>query len=446
MPSAATIAGMQAQVPAAAAPPAGPPELRAPITNTLDLLKAYFSGGEVKSGARVNIRTVREITAALACGRVLAECISTVPLKLYQRLPNGKRREATDVPLWDLFMTRANPYQDAVEMRDQIGMHLAFVREFFVYKNMPPILKGKITELIPFDPTCVTILRSPVTKRIDGYRVTAGGESQEFPPQVIWHMRNYPNWVGDQSESVVRLAREALGLALVTEETHSRMHASGVRQSGIYSVEGTLQPDQYEKLQAWVDAQYSGTANWGRPMILDRNAKFTPSSINAVEAQHLETRRFEIEEICRAFGVMPIMIGHYDKNSTYASAEQMFLAHAVHTARPLHRRMEKSADAWLLTSEQRLAGYYFKFLDNELLRGLPSSRADFYNKGITGGWLTRNDARRFEDLDPIDGLDVPLMPLNMTDGTEPPPPPANDQVPPADPAAPPAEDDDEDGN
>jgi HK97 family phage portal protein len=152
-------------------------------------------------------------------------------------------------------------------------------------------------------------------------------------------------------------------------------------------------------------------------MILDRAAKFTSQTMSGVDAQHLETRRFQIEEVCRALRVYPQMIGHADKTATYASAEQFFLAHVVHSLMPWVIRWEQAIDRALLGGDGQL---YSKFSVQGLLRGDAKTRAAFYGAGIKDGWLTRNEAREFEELDPLDGLDVPLMPLNMADGTEPP--------------------------
>src|SRR5262249_39101885 len=146
-----------------------------------------------------------------------------------------------------------------------------------------------------------------------------------------------------------------------------------------------------------------GVNKTGKALVLDRNAKFTPVGMTGVDAQHLDTRRFQIEEICRVMGVMPIMVGHYANTMTFASASEMFLAHNVHTARPWHRRLEASINTSLLSDTERRSGVYAKFLDAELLRGQPGARADYYGKGIKDGWMTRNEAREFEELDPLYG-------------------------------------------
>jgi len=139
--------------------------------------------------------------------------------------------------------------------------------------------------------------------------------------------------------------------------------------------------------------------------------------MNGVDSQHLETRRFQIEEVCRAFRVMPIMIGHPDKTATYASAEQMFLAHVVHTLSPWYERIEQSADVNLLTKEEQDAGYYVKHLTNALMRGAAKDRAQFYWQMRQMGAINADEIRAFEEMNPRedDGGKEFWTPGNMTE-------------------------------
>jgi HK97 family phage portal protein len=141
-------------------------------------------------------------------------------------------------------------------------------------------------------------------------------------------------------------------------------------------------------------------------MIADRGASYSPFTMTGVDQQLLETRKLQVEEICREFRVMPIMVGQSDKASTYASAEQMFLAHVVHTLMPWYQRIEQSADVNLLSDEQRKAGFYTKLNPNALMRGAAKDRAEYYAKGLGSGgakgWMTQNDVRDLEDMDRSD--------------------------------------------
>lgn len=402
-----------------------------------ELWAGLFGSAPSSAGISITWKRALEVTTALRCASIWAEAICSVPLKLYQKEKDGngrtKRVERDDHALSDLFYTGPNDWQTGFEFRETIGFHLALCGNAYVFLNK---VRGQIVEMIPFEPGSVTVEQAPDWSLT--YRVTAPNrEQQTFPASSIWHLRgrSWNSWTGLEA---INLAREALGLALATEIAHGRLHDNAARPAGILSVEGSLTEEQFKFYRKWIDANYRGIGKTGRTLITDRAAKWQSQQMTGVDAQHLQTRGFQIEEICRAFNVLPIMAGYTgDKGSTYASAEQMFLAHATHTVRPLHRRVEASASKWLLTPQERNKGLYFGFVDTELLRGDAKTRAEYYKMGINDGWLVRNDARGFEDMEPIDGLDMPLMPLNTAvvgkDGLPvAPPSPAK----PADPGAP----------
>lgn len=399
-------------------------------SSTLDLFRDIYGGTPAKSGASVTWKTSLEVTTVLACAGVIADGVATVPLKLMRKTAGGARAVASDHPLADLLSVAPNDWMDSLELRETIAFHMALCGNAYLFVNR---VRGRIAELIPIEPGRVQVKQG--ADYALRYEVTApDGTSRPFPAESIWHIRG-PSWNGWMGMETVRQAREAIGLALVTEESHARLHKNGVRPSGLYSVEGNLSPEQYKALRAYLDSGFAGAENAAKMMIVDRNARFTPLNMTGVDAQHLETRRFQIEEICRAFRVMPIMVGYSDKAATYASAEQMFLAHAVHCIRPWHRRLEASIARSLLTPAERAQGLYPKFFDAELLRGASRDRGEYYARGIQSGWMTRNEAREFEDMDPIDGLSEPLTPVNMTIGN-PEPQPTNPD-PAATPASPP---------
>ena len=391
-----------------------------------ELWAGLFGSAPSSSGISITWKRALEVTTALRCAAIIAEGICSVPFKLYRKEvgENGRVRrvEQTEHPLSDQFYTGPNDWQTGFEFRETIGLHLALCGNAYIFLNR---VRGQIVEMIPFEPGSVAVEQEADWSLT--YRVTAPNrEQQTFKAGAIWHIRgrSWNSWTGLES---INLAREALGLALATEISHARMHDNAVRPAGVLSVEGSLTEDQFRFYRKWIDANYRGVGRSGRTLITDRAAKWQSQQMSGVDAQHLQTRGFQIEEICRAMGVLPIMVGYTgDKSATYASAEQMFLAHATHTVRPWHRRIEPSASKWLLTSQERNKGLYFGFVDTELLRGDAKTRAEYYKMGINDGWLTPNDARGFEDMEPLDGLDRPRMPLNTAvvgpDGNPVPPP------------------------
>lgn len=368
--------------------------------STLDLWREIYGSREVKSGVTVNWKTALEVSTILRCAQVIADGIATVPLKVMQKAPDGRRTVAEDHPLHLVLSSEPNEFQDTVQFRETLGFHLALCRNAFCYVNR---VQGRVVELIPIEPG-----RWEVKQQDDWtlrYWLTGNdGRKQEIPAASVWHLRGAA-WNGYLGMEAVHLAREAIGLSMVLEQSHARFHKNGLQTTGAYSVDGNLDEAQHKRLTTWIK-KYTGVENAGTPLVLDRAAKWISSSMSGVDAQHLQTRSFQIEENCRAMGVLPIMVGHSgDKAPTYASAEQMFLAHVVHTTRPWHRRVEASINRSLLTAEERKAGLYSRFFDAELLRGAAKDRAEFYKAALGAGgspaWLEINEVRGFEDMDEV---------------------------------------------
>jgi HK97 family phage portal protein len=370
------------------------------------MLADIFGTRESATGRTITWKTALDVTTVFRCVQVLADGVATVPIKLMREDPaTGRRAVASDHPVSWLLSHQPNEWQNSVEFRETLMTHLALTQNAFVFINR--LGNGRIAELLPVEPGKMRV--RALAEGGAAYRIVMpDGTQQPVPSENVWHIRAR-SWDGIMGLESVRLARESIGLALATEEQHARLHRHGVQSSGVYSVEGTLNKEQYEALRQYVDKQVGGLSNAGKALILDRAAKWTPTTMTGVDSEHLATRRFQIEEICRAFGVLPIMVGHANEQSTFASAEQMFLAHAVHTVRPWHRRWEASAAKALLTEAEIRAGYYVKFFDGELLRGAAKDRAEYYAKALgsggSDGWLSPNDVRGFEDLNPKEGGD-----------------------------------------
>jgi len=312
--------------------------------------------------------------------------------------------------------SQPNEWTTSYEFRETMLIHAA-LGNAYAFKNV--IRGGKVAELILLNPG-----RVEKCQRDDYsifYKVTGkSGAIQEFPSEAIWHVRG-PSWDGVMGMDVLNLAREALGLAIATEETHSKLHSRGVRPSGTYSVEGTLDATQYAALKLWIEKEFAGAENSGAPMILDRGAKWLTQSMTGLDAEHLETRNFQIQEVCRFFDVMPIMVGHSDKSATFASAEQFFLAHVVHTLSPWYARIEQSADMNLLSKRDRDSGLYFKFVSAGLMRGAAKDRSEYFAKALGSGgspaWMTPDEVRALEELNPMGGAAANLpAPSNIPKG------------------------------
>lgn len=375
--------------------------------SSLDVLRSLFVA-PAKSGVSITWQSALQASTVLACARVIAEGVAQVPFKLFRKRNGGGRESAEDHPLYALLHDRPNEWQTSFELREQLALHLVLTNNAFCYKN---IVNGRIVEILPLEPGQVTVRRSQ--DWVLDYEIRmSDGRVMQVPAQSIWHIRG-PSWNGYLGLDAVKLAREAIGLSLATEEHGARMFANGARVGGILSTDATLKKEQIAELREQWELTQGGGANAFRTAILHGGLKWTPTAMPSDEAQFLETRRFQVEEICRHFRVMPMMVGHTDKTSTYASAEQMFIAHVVHTLGPWYARIEQSANASLLSKEERSSGYYFKFIANGLLRGAVRDRGEFYARLFSVGALSPNEIRELEEMNPYDGGDQHRVPLNM---------------------------------
>lgn len=392
-------------------------------SSTLDIWREIYGLPGVKSGQTVNWTTALQCTTTLACCRVLSEGMAQLPSRMRRQRPDGRGSDVVmDHPLARFIQRGPNAWMTWFEFMETLTFNAALGRGGFAMKVRG--FNGQLLELLPLPSLWVNVKRRSdwtVYYEVDlSPGSETGGERIIVQQADMLHLRG-PAVDGYRALEGIRFAREAIGLALATEEAHAKLHANGIMPSGIYSIDGTLSPEQHKRLSKMLE-QHHTRENRSKALILDRNAKWTAMAMSGVDAQHLETRRFQIEEVCRAFRVMPIMVGYSDKAATYASAEQMFLAHVVHSLMPWVRRWETVAARDLLTEAETDAGLYFDLSVRGLLRGDAKTRADYYQKAVQSGWMTRNEVRIEEEMNPLDGLDEPLTPVNMMIGTEPPAP------------------------
>lgn len=376
-------------------------------------LDAIIRGGRMSgSGAQVNLQTSLQVTTVLACARVIANGVAQVPFKVY--VGGSGRREAPEHPLYDLISKQPNPFQTSFEFRETMVFHALLCRAAYIHK-LRVGSERRIASLELLDP-----MRTRVKQETDGrlryWTRRDDGAEVEIAAADIWHVRG-PSWNGWEGMELLKLAREAIGLAIATEAAHADFHRNGARVSGFYSFEGNITSEQYEALSKRLAKYAQGGPYAGKPAILDRDAKFQNMQMTGVDAEHIATRKLQIEEICRAFGVIPLMIGQSDKTATYASVEQLLIAHVVHTLMPWYERIENSADVNLLTEQDRRAGFYTKFNPNSLLRGSAEARAKFFATALGAGgqpaWMTQDEVRGLEELEPMGGTAGELNPGSM---------------------------------
>ncbi len=374
-------------------------------------------GGAV-GGVAVTDKTALQVSTVLACVKVIADGCATPALHVYREVDDGRRQRATNIPEYRLLARRPNEWQTSFEWRRMMTMHAALTGTGLSLK-----IRGdnrRVRELIPVVPGRWDVRK--VSRYDVRYRCwDEFGLIGEFAPEDVFVLHNL-QWDWHASLNAVSLARTAIGLAIQTERSHIKFHENGVRPSGVYSVEGTLNAEQYERLTAHIKSKLSGPDKAGSPMVLDRSAKWVSTAMTGVDAQHLETRRMQVEEICRSYGVFPIIVGHSDKAATFASSEAFFSAHVRQTLAPWHRNWTQRIDEMLLDGSGPL---FAEFDTRYLTAGAMKDRALWARTMAELGIYTRNELRDEEGMDPLPGLDEPLTPMNMT-GSKPAADPAAD--------------------
>lgn len=358
-----------------------------------DILRDLFAQPNSKAGQAVTVRTAMELTTVLGCARVIAEGISQVSWKLYQRDGDGSRREATDHPLHYVLKRRPNDWQTSFEFREQIAFHLVLTGNAFVFVNR---VAGQVVELLPYEPGAVEVKRNADLSL--SYAITLqDGRQMAVPAANMWHIRG-PSWNGYLGLEAVKLARNAIGLALAAEEFGSSLFANGARPGGLLTTEQALNPENAAEIkQAWAAAQ-SGSGNAMKTALLTGGLKYTALSQTADEAQFNETRKRAVHDICAAFRVNPIMVMQTEGTASYASVEQMFLAHLTHTLMPWFERIEQSAEVNLLSREEVARGFYTKLDAKGLMRGTAKDRAEQLQIMRQNGVITPNEWRELEDM------------------------------------------------
>lgn len=367
-------------------------------------------GGGKVAGVTVTEKTALQVATVLACVKVIADGCATPSLGVFRKAKDGSRQRADNIPEYRLLSRRPNEWQTSFEWRRQMTLHAALTGAGLSIK-----VRGdnrRVRELIPVQPGRWDV------RKISRYEVRYRcwddfGLVGEFVPDDVFVL-NGVQWDWVCSMNAVSLARSAVGLAIATERSQSAMHANGLRPGGTYSVEGTLNADQYAALTAHLKNK-SGPDNAGAPLVLDRNAKWFNTAMTGVDAQHVETRRLQIEEMCRAYGVFPILVGHSDKSATFASSEAFFAAHLKHTLAPWHEAWKQRIDEMLLDGSGPL---YAEFDTRYLTAGAMKDRAQWARTMAEMGIYTRNEIRDEEGKDPLPGLDDPLTPLNMAQGDQ----------------------------
>ncbi len=388
-----------------------------PDWGTLERYIAWaFGGGASASGIVVNPQTAMQASTVYACIQVLAQSIAMLPCTLYQQATDGSKKTAMNHDLYRILREQPNDWQTSIEFFEMLVASLCLRGNAYAYVNRTK--SGRVVELLPLHPDMVRVSMGQGF-RLE-YQVTLpDGSFKSLVPGELFHVRGLTlnGWLG---VSPIAYARESIGLALATEKFGGQLFRNGAKMGGVLEHPGKLSEESYNRLKNSFDEAYSGD-NAHKTALLEEGMKFSKVSMTADDSQFLETRKYQRSEIASIFRVPPHMIGDLEK-ATFSNIEQQSLEFVTFTLMPWLTRFEKAICRDLLTPQERKE-YSVKFNVGSLLRGDAKARSEYYHAGILDGWMTRNEARSAESelgnvLNPIAGLDIPLMPLNMTDGTD----------------------------
>ena len=375
---------------------------------------AFFLGGST-SGKAVTERSAMQMTAVYSCVRILAEAIAGLPLHLYRYTPDGSKVKAVDHPLYLLLHDEPNPEMSSFVFRETLMTHLLLWGN--AYAQIIRNGKGEVVALYPLMPNRMSVDRDAhgqlyyTYTRASDEAKTMSGTTVLLPPSDVLHIPGL-GFDGLVGYSPIAMAKNAIGLAIATEEYGAKFFANGAAPSGVLEHPGAIK-DPSRVREAWM-SQFGGSANSGKVAVLEEGMKYTPISISPEQAQFLETRKFQINEIARIFRIPPHMVGDLEKSS-FSNIEQQSLEFVKYTLDPWVIRWEQSIQRALLRPEEKKR-YFAKFNVEGLLRGDYQSRMNGYAVARQNGWMSANDIRELENLDRIPaeaGGDLYLVNGNM---------------------------------
>jgi len=386
-----------------------------PTDSTSGSSYRFLFGGST-SGKLVTERSSMQMTAVYSCVRILAEAIAGLPLHMYHYNDSGGKEKATDHSLYFLLHDEPNPEMTSFVFRETLMTHLLLWGN--AYAQIIRNGKGEVIALYPLMPNRMTVDRDAKGQLYYQYQT-----SNEDAPTMksgtvllkssdVLHIPGL-GFDGLVGYSPIAMAKNSIGMAIACEEYGAKFFANGATPGGILEHPGTVK-DPARVRESW-NAAFGGSSNSNKVAVLEEGMKYTPISISPEQAQFLETRKFQVDEIARIFRVPPHMVGDLEKSS-FSNIEQQSLEFVKYTLDPWVTRWEQAMVRALLSTNDKKQ-YFIKFNVDGLLRGDYQSRMNGYATARQNGWMSANDIRGLENLDLIpteQGGDLYLINGNMT--------------------------------
>lgn len=367
-------------------------------TNRVNWNAYSFLMGASSSGRRVTERTAMQMTAVYSCVRILSETLASLPLHIYESFETNSRK-AIKHPLYKLLHDEPNPEMTSFIFRETLMTHLLLWGN--AYAQIIRNGKGEVLALYPLMPDRMRVDRDEYGQLYYEYLLSdSDANAREsgavrLSTQDILHIPGL-GFDGLVGYSPIAMAKNAIGMAIATEEYGAAFFANGATPSGILTHPGVIKNPEAMR-ESW--SKGFGGRNSHKVAILEEGMNYTPISIAPNEAQFLETRKFQLNEIARIFRVPPHMVGDLEKSS-FSNIEQQSLEFVKYTLDPWVSRFEQAMTRRLLTDDEKKK-YYIKFNVDGLMRGDYQSRMNGYATARQNGWMSANDIRALENLDLI---------------------------------------------
>jgi HK97 family phage portal protein len=388
---------------------------------TMEEWSRLAGGGTLsKTGVYVSAETALKYTTVLICVRVLAESVASLPCILYKRRADGGKDRATEHPLYKVLHDQANSWNTAFEYTEGTMTNLATRGNGYAYVERNR--KGQTIGLVPLNPDGVTI--SQAFDWSPKYEVTMPDNKRaKLSLKDMHHIRG-PLPKGYVGQSMISLAREAIGLGMAAESFGSNMYRNGVKPTGVLRHPKQIGVEATENLRQQFADRYAGLENSGKPLLLEEGMDWVSMNIAPKDAEFIAGRKFQRSEIAGIFRVPAHLVNDLEK-ATFSNIEHQSLDFVIYSLRPWLVRWEQAANRDLLTEQDRADGYFCEFLMDAMLRGDTKARYEAYSSAIQNKWMNANEARIKENMNPREGGDVFENPAIQVDAV---PSPANDNA------------------
>lgn len=385
---------------------------RRSVSTSAELLDFLRKGSESVAGTSVNESTALNVSTVMTCVSLISRTVASLPLQVYERSSDGAQRfPATDHPVTGV-LREPNPWQTMLEFVQVVQTQALLRGNGYAWVNWTTNTRDgseQVKEMIPLHPDRVRV------EQLDDYTLRYVLErprngSLVIPQDEMLHLRGLST-DGYMGRDPLRDARDIVGVALATQEYAGSFWRNDATPTVALKHPKTLSEKARKNLEESFAATYGGGRDRRRVAVLEEGVDLTPITLNAEQSQFLETRKFQRSEIASWFHVPPHMIGDTEKSTSWGTGiEQQQIGFMTFTIRPWLTAWEQRLNRILVKNESR---FYCKFTLDGWLRGDINSRYMAYSRGIQGGWLSPNDVRRLEDMNPITGGDVYLAPTNL---------------------------------